>query len=99
MCREDKKLEKRLKQAAFPEHKTVDEFDISEKPSLSKKQLNQLKELSWLGQGYNLILLGPPGVGKTHISIGLGLNAIYIGYKVIFVIISINIKHTGNLRN
>ncbi len=83
-CREDKKFEKRFKQAAFPEHKSVDEFDISEQPSLSQKQLNQLKELSWLGQGYNLIRLGPPGVGKTHISIGLGLNAIYNGYKVIF---------------
>lgn len=82
--RENKKFEKRLKQAAFPEHKSLDEFDISEQPSLSKKQLNQLKELSWLGQGYNLILLGPPGVGKTHISMGLGLNAIYNGYKVIF---------------
>lgn len=82
--REDKKYEKRLKQAAFPEHKSIDGFDISEQPSLSEKQLNQLKELSWLSQGYNLILLGPPGVGKTHLAIGLGMFSIYNGYKAVF---------------
>lgn len=82
--REDKKLEKRLKQASFPEIKYIDDFDISEQPSLSLKQLNQLKEMSWLDQGYNLILLGPPGVGKTHLAVGLGLNAIHSGYKVVF---------------
>lgn len=56
---------RRLKQAAFPEHKTLEEFNVNEQESLSKKQLKQLKELQWLEQAYNLILLGPPGVGKT----------------------------------
>lgn len=62
--REQNRLEKWINQATFSEYKTLDEFDISQQQSLSKKQLNQLKELTWVEQGYNLILLGPPGVGN-----------------------------------
>jgi len=83
--REEKRLEKRLKAAYFPEYKLLSDFDLEEQKSLSKKQLNQLKELIWLDQGYNIIFLGPPGVGKTHISIGIGLEAINHGYKVRFI--------------
>lgn len=83
--REEKRFERRLKHASFPEYKTLDEFDLNEQPSLSKRQFNQLKELSWIEQGYNLILLGPTGVGKTMLSIGLGVHAINSGYKVHFV--------------
>ena len=82
--REEKKVEKRLKLARFPYHKTLDEFNIEEQESLSKRQLNQLRELNWLEQQYNIILLGPPGAGKTHIGIGLGVEAIHKGYKVAF---------------
>ncbi|MFW6382397.1 MAG: IS21-like element helper ATPase IstB, partial [Bacillota bacterium] len=82
--REAARLNKYLKQAAFPEYKTLDEFNLEEQQTLSKKQLNQLKELSWLERGYNIILLGPTGVGKTHLSIGLGTHAINEGYRVIF---------------
>jgi DNA replication protein DnaC len=83
--RDEKSMERRLKQAAFPEHKSLDEFDIGKQKSLSQKQLKQLRELHWLEQAYNIILLGPPGVGKTFIAIGLGLDAVYNGYKVSFI--------------
>ncbi|MCP3033596.1 IS21-like element helper ATPase IstB [Halobacillus sp. A1] len=83
--REQKQMEKRLKWATFPSHKTLQEFDVTEQQSLSKKQLNQLSDLNWLEQIYNLVLLGPPGVGKTHLAIGLGIQAISLGYKVIFI--------------
>jgi DNA replication protein DnaC len=83
--REEKQLEKRLKWAAFPFHKTLDEFDLKEQQSLSKKHMNQLKEMIWLEQMYNIIFLGPPGVGKTHLAVGLGLEALYQGYKVMFI--------------
>lgn len=82
--REQKRLETRMKWASFHEYKTLDEFDLSEQQSLSKRQFNQIKELTWLEQGYNLILLGPPGVGKTHLSVGLGIHAVKNGYKVYF---------------
>jgi DNA replication protein DnaC len=82
--REEKRLENRLKWASFQQYKTLEEFDLKESQSLSERQLNQLRELTWLEQGYNLILLGPPGLGKTHLSIGLGIHAIKSGYKVYF---------------
>jgi len=83
--REEKNLQKRLKWASFPEYKQLDDFNTKKLNSISQKEINQLKELVWLEQAYNIILLGPPGVGKSHISIGLGLEAIYRGYKVSFV--------------
>jgi DNA replication protein DnaC len=83
--REEKQMEKRLKWAAFPFQKNLEEFDLNEQQSLSRKQFTQLSELNWLDQLFNLILLGPPGVGKTHLAIGLGLEAINKGYKVVFI--------------
>ncbi|KAB2331377.1 ATP-binding protein [Bacillus mesophilum] len=50
---------------------------VSEQKFLSsKKKLNQLKGLTWIEQLYHVILIGPPGVGKTHLSIGLGIEAL-----------------------
>jgi DNA replication protein DnaC len=74
----------RFKWATFPFHSTVDDYDVNEQNSLSSKKLNQLKDLTWIEQLYNIIFLGPPGVGKTHLSIGLGIEALNQGYKVIF---------------
>lgn len=82
--REEKSVEKRLKWARFPYHKTLNEFIIEEQVSLSTRQLNQLRELNWLEQQYNIILLGPPGAGKTFLAIGLGIDAVQKGYKVVF---------------
>lgn len=83
--REEKQIERRLKWAAFPFYKTLDDFKLDEQQSLNKKQINQLKEFTWLDQLYNLILLGPPGVGKTLLATGLGIEAINHGYKVSFI--------------
>lgn len=83
--RDEKQFNKRLKWAAFPEYKTLDDFNLDEQRSLSSKQLRQLRELLWVEQLYNLILLGPPGVGKTLLATGLGMEAIGRGYKVSFV--------------
>lgn len=83
-AREERYRAKRLKAAAFPEYKPLESFVLEEQPSLSKKQFLQLKELLWVEQAYNILLLGPPGVGKTHLAMGLGVEAIEKGYKVSF---------------
>lgn len=83
--REEKSIEKRLKWAQFPFYKTLNEFDLEEQSALSERQLNQLCEYQWLEQAYNLILLGPPGAGKTFLAVGLGIEAIYRGFQVYFV--------------
>jgi DNA replication protein DnaC len=83
--REEKQLAKRYKLAALPERKTLSAFNTEQSTSLSKKQLAQLQELVWLEQAYHILLLGPPGVGKTHLAIGLGIEALEKGFKVTFV--------------
>jgi DNA replication protein DnaC len=83
--REAKSIERRLKWARFPYIKTLSEFKVEEQTAITERQLTQLQELSWLEQQYNLILLGPPGVGKTFLTIGLGVEAIQRGFQVYFV--------------
>src|SRR5699024_3901214 len=83
--REEKLVEKRLKWAAFPHDNTLDMFHLEEQNTLSKKQMNQLKEFIWVDQLYHLVLLGPAGVGKTLLATGLGIEAINQGYKVMFI--------------
>lgn len=80
--RQDKAKANRIKEAGFPYKKTLDEFNLGFCNSITKKQLRQLSELTWIEGLYNLILAGPPGVGKTHLSIALAYRACEEGYKV-----------------
>ena len=80
--RQDKAKEKRIKEAGFPYPKYLKDFDLNFSQSITKKQLNQLTELTWIDGLYNLVLSGPPGVGKTHIAIALAYHACEEGYKV-----------------
>lgn len=73
---------KRIKEAGFPYPKYLKDFDLTFCNSINKKQFKQLSELTWIDGIYNLILSGPPGVGKTHLAIGLGYHACEEGYKV-----------------
>ncbi len=80
--RHDKAQAKRIKEADFPYPKYLKDFDLTFCKSLSRKQFSQLSELTWIDGIYNLILSGPPGVGKTHLAIALGYHACEEGYKV-----------------
>ena len=79
--RQDKAKEKRIKEAGFPYLKYLNEFDLNFCQCMTKRQLNQLAELTWIDGLYNLILSGPPGVGKTHLAIALAYHACEEGYK------------------
>jgi DNA replication protein DnaC len=83
--REDKSRERRLKKANFPYTKQMADFDFQFQKSVSKKQMNQLLDLNWIENAYNLLFLGPPGVGKTHLAVALGIHAIQEGCTVQFV--------------
>lgn len=83
--REIKSMERRMKWARFPFVKTLHEFNVEEQTAITERQLTQLQEFSWLEKQYNLILLGPPGVGKTFLAVGLGIQAIQKGFQVYFV--------------
>lgn len=61
--------------ARFPFIKTIEEFDFAFQPSIDKKRVLELATLRFLAAGENVIFLGPPGVGKTHLAVGLGLKA------------------------
>lgn len=83
-AREKKAHQTRLKNAGFPVLKTIAEFDFDFQKSITKKQINRLLEMDWIDSVFNLMFLGPPGVGKTHISIALGFKAVEMGYRVTY---------------
>jgi DNA replication protein DnaC len=76
--------QKRLQAARLPIRKTLEEFDFSFQPSVNERQLWELAELSFVKTHTNIVFLGPPGVGKTHLSLALSLKALEVGYSVLF---------------
>jgi len=70
--------------ARFPFVKSIEVFDFSYQPSLDRKQIQSLINCHYIEHGENVVILGPPGVGKTHLAVGLGLKAIEKGYRVLF---------------
>lgn len=78
-------IETRLKQARFPWVKTLDQFDFDFQPSIDRRQVRELAGMSFVERAHNVILLGPPGVGKTHLAIGLAVKAVEAGYSVLFL--------------
>lgn len=82
--REERGLERKLKQASFPVTKTLDSFDFNFQPSLDRQVVQNLANLSFVDRKEVAVFIGPPGVGKTHLSIALGLLACQEGYRVLF---------------
>ena len=71
--------------ARFPFHKTLETFDFKFQPSLEPKVIKDLATGRFIADADNVLLLGPPGVGKTHLAVGLGLRACALGYRTAFV--------------
>jgi DNA replication protein DnaC len=76
--------ESRIKQARFPARKTLEEFDFAFQRSVKKQVVEHLGQLDFLHARENVVLLGPPGTGKTHLAIALGVRACLAGHKVAF---------------
>jgi DNA replication protein DnaC len=82
--RERTQKETRLKAARFPFYRTLDDFDFSFQNSISQQTLRDLAKPDFLQSRENIVLLGPPGVGKTHLAVALGIEAVNQGYRVQF---------------
>ncbi len=82
--RKEKDLERRTLQARLPLSYNLDLYDFSVSNGLEKQQLNQLRELLWLEQTFNIILMGPSGTGKTFIAAGMCFDAVDKGYRAYF---------------
>ncbi|HEX9504359.1 MAG TPA: IS21-like element helper ATPase IstB [Patescibacteria group bacterium] len=85
--KEDTRIERWTKQAKFPWTKRVEDYDFNFPEFIEKEKVLKLAECSWIKEGINVLFLGPPGVGKTHLSIALGMEAINNSYETKFVTI------------
>jgi DNA replication protein DnaC len=83
--RQENKSKKRLKDAGFPFHKTIDELDIDRyNGSIEKIFINELASCNFIDEKKNIVMIGNPGRGKTHLAISLGLIACSLGLNVLF---------------
>jgi DNA replication protein DnaC len=82
--KEARALALRMRMAAFPLEKSVDDFDFEFQPSIDRAVIGALVSMKFIHNAENIVFLGPPGVGKTHLAIGIGMEAVKAGFKVYF---------------
>jgi DNA replication protein DnaC len=82
--RQGKAIQRRLAAAGFPAEKELADFSFANLPQLNKKRMTDLAQCQWLDSRENIVFLGPPGVGKTHLAIALGREACRRGRQVKF---------------
>jgi DNA replication protein DnaC len=85
LAKTERSVDYRIKNAHFPYGKTLESFDYASQPALSQVLIRELAELGFLGRRENIVLIGPPGVGKTHLTIGLGIKASVARKRVRFL--------------
>lgn len=79
---------KRYSNAKIPYYKTLEEFDFSFQPSIDKRLINDCATCQFIKDNKNIVFIGNPGTGKTHLSIGIAIKALLRGYKVLFTSVS-----------
>lgn len=84
MAKEQRRIETALKISGLPFLKSIDEFDFTFQPSLDRQKIMGLFDLNFIRQKGNVIFLGPPGVGKTHLAVSLALKACQSGMSIYF---------------
>lgn len=84
-ARKRRQVETNLRFANLPYHKRLSDFDFSFQPSIDRTLIEELSTGRFLEEGRNIVLLGPPGVGKTHLAIGLGMLTAELGYRIYFI--------------
>jgi DNA replication protein DnaC len=90
--KEKRRFQTAMKNAGLPTAKSIDEYDFSFHPQLNKKESMALFDMEFIAKHENVIFLGPPGVGKTHLAISLAIKAYSHGFKVFFTTMDTLIK-------
>jgi DNA replication protein DnaC len=85
LTKENTARERKMKLAMFPVHKRLEDFDLDFQPSIDKAVISDLASLRFVHNAENLVFMGPPGVGKSHLAIAMGFEAVNAGFKVYFV--------------
>jgi len=86
--KKNRRIERLVKEAHFENIKTLDEFDFEFHKNLNKQTIKDFFTLSFLERKENIIIIGPPGVGKTHIATAIGLKACELNQKVRYAVAS-----------
>ena len=76
---------KRLNRSKINTQKSIDEFDFNYQPKLNKQQITEIASCRFIGENKNIVFMGKPGVGKTHLANAIGLEALKQGYKIMFL--------------
>ena len=84
-AKEKRRIQTAMKTAGLPAAKTIEEYDFSFHPQLDQGEVMELFDLRFISNKENVIFLGPPGVGKTHLAISLAIKACHHGFKVYFI--------------
>jgi len=82
--RRDRLLERRLRQANFPERKRLDDFSFDFNPAINRQQIFDLATCRFVGERKGWLVIGQTGVGKSHLIIAVGIRAVECGYKVLY---------------
>ena len=86
--RRDNGYKKRYAKAKLPAHKVIEKFDFNFQSSIDKKLINDLATCHYIKKKKNVVFIGNPGTGKTHLAIALGIKALSKNYKVVFTRVS-----------
>jgi DNA replication protein DnaC len=84
-ARQEERFRQALKRSRLPVLKTLEQFDFAFQPSIDQSQVRELRTLRFVHEAGNVVLLGPPGVGKTHLAIALTVEAIRAGFSAQFI--------------
>ena len=83
-ARQEKPVTMRTAMARFPYRTTVESVDFAFQPSIDRKKIHELATCRFIDHGDHVVVLGPPGTGKTHLAVALGLKAIHQGSRTLF---------------
>lgn len=84
LVRDERQFARRLRQASFPATKTMDQFNWGFNPSLDRDRIEPLAACQFVRERRDVLLVGPPGVGKTHLAVAIGYNALRLGFLVLY---------------